>query len=87
MLSFRKQEFIMYYRSNHDLPDNIEKNLPEHAQTVYRVAFNRAWNEYKNPSKRRKEETAHRVAWAAVKEQYEKQDDRWVAKEEEHVIT
>jgi hypothetical protein len=43
-----------------------------------------AWDQYVDPDKRRdnagREETAHRVAWAAVKQSYEKQDDRWVKK-------
>jgi len=81
----------MPYRSNQDLPDSVKDNLPEHAQAIYREAFNHAWEEYKDPAKRRKggsqEETAHRVAWTAVKEKYEKQDDKWVAKEDEHVMT
>jgi len=81
----------MPYRSNEDLPDGVKNNLPQHAQTIYREAFNHAWDEYEDPSKRRKggsqEETAHRVAWAAVKEAYEKLGDKWVAKEDDHVLT
>lgn len=74
----------MPYRSNDDLPDSVKDNLSAHAQDIYREAFNHAWDEYSNPAKRRKgntqEETAHRVAWAAVKEKYEKQGNRWAAK-------
>lgn len=77
----------MPYRSNKDLPDSVKNNLPIHAQNIYREAFNNAWEEYKNPFKRRKnskhEETAHKVAWAAVKNKYEKEGDQWVAKEED----
>jgi cation transport regulator len=78
----------MPYRANTELPDSVKDNLPKHAQDIYREAFNHAWDEYADPDKRRKggsrEETAHRVAWAAVKEKYKKQNDKWMAKEEEH---
>ena len=74
----------MPYGSNHELPDSVKDNLPKHAQDIYREAFNHAWDEYKNPTKRRKggslEEAAHRVAWAAVKEKYKKQDEKWIAR-------
>jgi cation transport regulator len=51
-------------------------HLPDEAQTIYREAFNHAWNTYANNSRR--EEIAHRVAWAAVKRKYRKQGDMWV---------
>jgi len=58
--------------------------LPKHAQEIYKEAYNSAWDEYADPSDRRgdasREETAHKVAWAAVKQKYEKQGDRWVKK-------
>lgn len=42
-------------------------------------AFNNAWNEYKNPEDRigaaSREETAHKVAWSAVKKTYEKDEE------------
>ncbi len=71
----------MPYRSHAELPDSVKGHLPEHAQDIYREAFNSAWDEYADPDRRRgdasREETAHRVAWAAVKNTYEKQGDRW----------
>jgi cation transport regulator len=71
----------MPYDKVSDLPDNVSSQLPKHAQEIYRSAFNSAWEQYKNPSDRRgdasREETAHKVAWAAVKKQYEKQGDKW----------
>ena len=74
----------MPYRTNEDLPDSVRDNVPAHAQDIYREAFNAAWEEYADPAKRRgdtgHEETAHRVAWAAVKKQYEKRGDDWVRK-------
>lgn len=72
----------MPYDSKSDLPDNVRDNLPEHAQEIYLKAFNSAWDEYKDPEARRgdagQEETAHKVAWAAVKKEYHKKGDKWV---------
>jgi cation transport regulator len=77
----------MPYDKLSDLPDRVRDNLPKHAQEIYQAAYNSAWEQYKDPDERRgdasREETAHKVAWAAVKEKYEKDDDgKWVAKEE-----
>jgi cation transport regulator len=76
----------MPYEATTDLPEQIRDNLPKHAQEIYKEAFNSAWDKYEDPSERRgnssREETAHKIAWAAVKQQYEKQDDRWVKKDE-----
>jgi cation transport regulator len=75
----------MPYKTIADLPEQVSENLPEHAQEIYKEAFNSAWDEYKDPAERRgdasREETAHKIAWSAVKQQYEKQNDRWVKKE------
>ena len=66
----------MPYRSVSDLPGAITDNLPKHGQEIYLAAFNNAWNEYKDKDDRLKgatrEETAHKVAWAAVKNVYQK---------------
>ncbi|TYT25452.1 putative cation transport regulator ChaB [Luteimonas viscosa] len=72
----------MPYERIDDLPDPVRDNLPKHAQDIYKEAFNSAWDQYKDPDDRRgdasREETAHRVAWAAVKEKYDKGDDgKW----------
>jgi cation transport regulator len=71
----------MPYHTLKDLPDNVTNVLPKHAQEIYRAAFNNAWDEYKDPDERRghasREETAHKVAWAAVKKEYEKDGDEW----------
>ena len=75
----------MPYDHNADLPDSVRDNLPEHAQAIYREAFNSAFEEYKSARDRRgdasREETAHKVAWSAVKQKYEKRGDRWQAKD------
>jgi cation transport regulator len=72
----------MPYQSTGELPDSVKNVLPKHAQEIYKEAFNSAWDEYKDPSERRddssQEEVAHRVAWSAVKQKYEKDDDdKW----------
>ena len=68
----------MPYKSIGDLPESIRNHLPEHAQEIYLEAFNHAWEEYADPRKRRGgapfEEVTHKVAWAAVKKQYEKDE-------------
>ncbi|HLV44461.1 MAG TPA: ChaB family protein [Aggregatilineales bacterium] len=60
--------------------------LPDHGQEIYREAFNSAWDQYDQAEEREggrsREETAHAVAWSAVKNVYEKNDDgRWVKKD------
>ncbi len=72
----------MPYSKNADLPDSVRDNVPSGAQEIYRKAFNAAWDQYKDPQARRgntgREETAHKVAWAAVKKEYHKEGDDWV---------
>ncbi|MBN8890479.1 MAG: cation transporter [Acetobacteraceae bacterium SCN 69-10] len=68
----------MPYRSISDLPPSVRAHLPEHAQDIYRAAFNSAWAGYDDSDPAQHEETAHRVAWAAVKRRYRKQGDAWV---------
>ena len=74
----------MPYDKLADLPDSVKNNLPKHAQGIYPAVFNSAWEAYDKPEERRgdasHEETAHRVAWAAVKDKYEKRDEEWIAK-------
>ena len=69
----------MPYDSKSELPENVRDSLPEHAQEIYREAFNSAWEQYSDPEDRRgdesREATAHQVAWSAVKEAYEKDED------------
>lgn len=73
----------MPYKTINELPESVKNVLPEHAQDIYKEAFNSAYDEYKSPKDRRgdadREETAHRVAWSAVKKAgYEKgDDDKW----------
>ncbi len=75
------------YKNNKDLPQSVQNHLPKHAQDIYREAFNKALEEYKNPSKHHHstasaEETAHMVAWKAVKEKFIKDEKtaEWIEK-------
>jgi len=74
----------MTYENISDLPASVRENLPKHAQEIYKEAFNNAWEQYGDPDKRRgdasREEVAHRVAWNAVKQKYEKKNGRWARK-------
>jgi cation transport regulator len=77
----------MPYKSNSELPEMARENLPEHGQDIYREAFNSAWEEYKDPSQRRgnesREEVSHKVAWSAVEKVYEKNSEgKWVKKKD-----
>ncbi len=69
----------MPYEKLSDLPDSVRDNLPKHAQEIYRAAYNSAEEQYGE------EDRAHRVAWSAVKNKYEKDEDsgEWVPKEED----
>jgi cation transport regulator len=76
----------MPYDRLSELPDSVRNVLPKHAQEIYQAAFNSAWQQYDTPQERRgdasREETAHSVAWAAVKKTYVKGDDgKWRQKE------
>ena len=63
----------MPYRKVGDLPKGVSDHLPEHAKRIYMKAFNSAWDQYGN------EESAHRVAWNAVKTKYHKgASGKWV---------
>ncbi len=72
----------MPYRSRSELPESVRNVLPVHAQDIYKEAFNSAYDQYDEPEERRgdadQEETAHKVAWSAVKKSYAKGDDgKW----------
>jgi len=64
----------MPYASNDDLPPGVRAHLPEHAQDIYRNAFNHAWERWGADA------MSHRIAWAAVKRSYVKSDGMWVPK-------
>jgi len=75
----------MPYETIADLPPTLRRVLPKEAQEIYLKAFNSAFEDYKDPVKRRfgepLEEVAIKVAWSAVKKTYEKNDNgSWVKK-------
>ncbi len=67
----------MPYKRISDLPGGVRNNLPKHAQEIYKEAFNSAEEQYGEESR------AHRVAWSAVEQKYEKNEKgEWVEKKE-----
>jgi cation transport regulator len=71
----------MPYKDLKELPDTVRNVLPKHGQEIYLAAYNNAWDEYRDPEDRRGEDSretvAHKVAWAAVKQVYQKVGDTW----------
>jgi cation transport regulator len=66
----------MPYDKITELPKGVKNNLPKHAQEIYKEAFNSAEEQYGEESR------AHRVAWSAVEQKYEKNDKgNWVKKD------
>ena len=65
----------MPYRTNAELPASVRGHLPEHAQDIFREAFNHAFAEH--AAEADQEERAFRIAWAAVKRSYVKAGDDW----------
>ena len=65
----------MPYKQITQLPDSVKNNLPKGAQEIYKEAFNSAEDQYGE------EDRAHRVAWSAVEQKYEKNEKgNWVKK-------
>lgn len=70
------RDLPMPYEINADLPASVRQHLPDHAQDIYREAFNHAYAAHQGDV--RQEEAAHRIAWAAVKRTYVKSGNTWV---------
>jgi cation transport regulator len=76
----------MPYKNLDELPDNVKNVLPKHAREIYLAVFNNAEEQYADPEKRQGddnlEEVSHKVAWAAVKQEYEKDEEtgKWKKK-------
>lgn len=65
----------MPYQSITELPKQVKDNLPKHAQEIWKEAYNSAHKQYGE------EDRAAKVAWAAVKDEYEKNEEgEWVRK-------
>ena len=72
------KEVQMPYDQITQLPKGVRNNLPKHAQEIYKEAFNSAEEQYDEESR------AHRVAWSAVEQKYEKNDKgSWVKKDDD----
>ncbi len=69
----------MPYHTIDDLPEPVKNHLPKGAQEIYLKAFNSAWHTYHNSADI--EAICAKVAWTAVKKEYEKgADGNWHAK-------
>ena len=65
----------MPYKKIEDLPPAVRKPLPKHAQEIFLKVFNNSLTEYHS------EESAFKVAWAAVKKSFRKNSKgKWVKK-------
>jgi len=63
------------YKQITQLPNSVKNNLPKGAQEIYKEAFNSTEEQYGEESR------AHRVAWSAVENKYEKNEKgNWVQK-------
>lgn len=68
----------MPYAAIEDLPPATRNHLPEHAQEIFRAAFNSAYTAHAGDP--RQEEATHRIAWAAVKRCFVKRGGDWEAR-------
>jgi len=66
----------MPYRRDEELPAPVRQHLPEHACDIDRAAFTSAFAGHLDDPRR--DEAAHRIAWAAVKRSDTKDGARWV---------
>ena len=69
----------MPYTVDESLPPTVRDHLPQHAQDIFREAFNHAYATHAHEPWQ--EQTAFRIAWGAVKRSYAKVGDEWVAKD------
>jgi cation transport regulator len=53
---------------------------PEHAQEIFRAAFNSAWATYAPLPPDKRDEICHRIAWSAVKKEYRKAGNFWISR-------
>ena len=63
-------------------PKELRDKLPKRAQEIFVKVFNSAYEQYKDPKKRKgdqsRDEVARKTAWSAVKKEYKKGDDgKW----------
>jgi CBS domain-containing protein/cation transport regulator ChaB len=75
----------MPYLSINVLPDDVKRQLPRSAQEAYLEAYNSALSEMETTSKgpetpEAAQKSANKVAWASVKQRYQKQGEEWIPK-------
>jgi cation transport regulator len=70
----------MPYTSIAQLPPPVRDNLPVHAQRIFKDAFNAAYRQHQGED----EVVAFKIAWSAVKRQYQKKSGKWVKKTTTH---
>lgn len=71
----------MPYVDVEDLPLNLQRILPYHAQRIYLAAYNSARLQYGDDN-----DIPYKVAWAAVEKQYKKSSNgEWVLKTNDRV--
>ena len=73
----------MIYKRVSDLPVEIAQSLPTGADYIYLREYRLAWdNIAEDTDELRRHETAHRVAWSAVRRKYELDDKgKWYKSE------
>ena len=71
----KNQQETVGYKSLEDLPEGITNNLPLRAQEIYQITYNNALALHENELEAKA--IAHRVAWSAVKQTYERINDAW----------
>lgn len=76
----------MAFKYISELPENIQKQLPKHAQEIYMKTYNIAWDKYSDPESRipgtSQEESAIKEAWEAVKHKYKRDTKgQWVERQ------
>ncbi len=70
----------MSYNTSVEMPEAVLNSLPQPAAEIYEEAFNTALQQYKERKYRDNstpEEVAHRRAWSAVTQKFEKTEEGW----------
>lgn len=76
----------MPYHDIHELPGEVQNELPPPAQEIYRRAYNHAWRDYEGLgdglSRLPRATVADKVGWWAVllKYEYDEETDQWQVK-------
>jgi cation transport regulator len=79
----------MPFNTVDELPCELRRDLPRHAQELYVKAYNDAWEKYEDPNRRlgggSREEIAQKVAWEEVEKEYVRDENgNWRRLEPSH---